>query len=116
AFRTMCRKLERSLASRMILVVDDFYDLGDYIAAALHQHPIADLHSESIDLVLVMQRGALDGCSADRHWTQSRERCEFAGSPNLYQDVYDLRGSRTRRVLIGDGPTRSFAGKAQLPP
>src|SRR5436309_537351 len=100
----------------MILVVDNLDDFGNYIAATLHQHPIADLHSEPINLVLVMQRRALHSRSADRYRTQCGQRSQLAGSSDLYEDVFDLSDTRTRCVLVGDSPTRGFAGKPKLPP
>src|SRR5690349_2320383 len=100
----------------MILVLDHFYYFGNHIAAAFDQHPVADLHTKTINLILIVQRGPLHRRSADRHWTQSSKRREFAGAADLHEDVLDLRDSRTRSVLVSNRPARSLAGESELPP
>ena len=116
AFRTMAGKLERARSAWVIFVRHDFDDLGDHIPAALHQHPIADLYSEPIDLVLIVQGGAFHRCPPDWDRPQRRKRREFAGAPDLNQDVFDLRDSRTSCVLVSNGPARRFSGETKLPP
>src|SRR5215469_2024518 len=116
AFRTVCRKLERPISARMILVVDDLNDLGNHVATALHQYPIADLHAESIYLVLVVQGGSLHSRPADRHRTQRSQWSQLSGPPDLHEDVFNLRDSRARCIFVSDRPARCLSGKAKLPP
>ena len=98
----------------MVFVFDHPSDFGDHVAAALDFHPVANLHAQALDFVHVVQSGAADRGSADGNRLQCRDRREFSGASDLHQDVFDLRDARARRVFVGDGPARGFAGVAQF--
>ena len=112
AHRAALRHVKLTMPAR--LVFQHLHDFGNYIAAALDQHPVADAHAQPIDLVHVVQRGAADRGAADRHGLEPCHRRQLAGAAHLHLDVFDLRLARMRGVLVGDGPARRFAGEAQL--
>jgi hypothetical protein len=47
-------------------------DFGDDVAGAFHYYLIADLETQALNLVLVMQRGAGDGDAPDFHGLETR--------------------------------------------
>ena len=112
AHRAALRHVKMTMPTR--LVFQHLHDFGNYVAAALDQHPVADAHSQPIDLVHVVQRGAADRGAADRHGLEPCHRSQLAGAAHLHLDVFNLRLTRMRGVLVGDRPARGFAGEAQL--
>ena len=100
----------------MIFVLNHLHDFRDYISTAFDQHPVPNLHAESFDLILVVQRGALNGGSPNGNGSQGRQGRQLACAPDLYKDLFDLRDRGPCRILVGDGPTRSFTSKSELPP
>jgi hypothetical protein len=114
AHRASLRHVERFVAAGMVFVFDHTRDLWDHVATAFDFHPIADFYSEAVDLVHVVQGGAADRGATDGNWLQRRHRREFAGSPDLDQNVFDFRDATTRSILVSDGPARSFSGVSQL--
>ena len=106
--------MEGLSAARVVLVLDHLRDFGNHVAAALHLHPVADLHAQALDFIHVVQGGVADRRAADRDRRQFRYRRELAGAAHLHADAFDLRDAGARRVFVGDGPARSLAGEAEL--
>src|SRR5215472_11420940 len=107
------RHLEGLVAARVILVVDDFNDFRNYVAAALDQDPISDFDPQALDLILVVQGSTADCGSADRNRLQRSDGGELPRAPHADQDVFDLGNPAARRVFVSDSPARRFSGKAQ---
>src|SRR5579864_1488082 len=64
---TLLRHVKRFVSARMIFIVEHTCDFGDHVAAALDFDPVADLHSQSLDLVHVVKGRAAHGRAADRN-------------------------------------------------
>src|SRR5262249_13293676 len=111
---TLLRHLEALAATRMLVIVNDARDLGDYIASTFDFHPVADLHAQALDLVHVVQSGPAYGCSADGNWFQLRNRRELARASDLNVNVFNLRDARASCILVRDCPPRGFAREAKL--
>ena len=92
----------------------DAHHLRDHVARTLHHHFIADLQSEPLDFIFVMQRGAGDRDAADFHRFQTRHRSERAGAAYLHLNGFDRGDGLARRVFVGDGPARRLGGVAEL--
>ncbi len=88
-------------------------DLGDHVARSLDQHPVADLQSEAIDLVEVVQGCARDRDSADPDRFQVRARGNRTGSANLDIHVLDERFGLLGERLGGNCPAGRLGGSAQ---
>src|SRR6266567_5380135 len=102
------------MAAGMVFVVQHTRDFGDYVAAALNFHPVANLHSQPLDLVHVVERSAAHCSATDGNRLQRRDRGEFAGASDLNENVLNLRDSRSRCVLVRNRPSRGFAGETKL--
>src|SRR5262249_23060031 len=88
-------------------------DLGNDIAPTLNFDPVADLHTQAVDLVHVVKRGAANGRPADGNWFQRCHGSQLSGPANLHKNVFDLSNSGSRGILVRDGPARSFAGETE---
>src|SRR5258708_6769668 len=88
ANRATLRHLELLVPTRMVFVFDDLDDFGDHVATALHHHPIADLHTQALDLIHVVQRRAAHRGPADRYRLEPGHRREFARPAYLHVDVF----------------------------
>src|SRR6266853_3096513 len=113
AFRTALRHVERFVAARMVFIVDDFNDFGNYVATALDHHPVADLYFQTINLILIVERGPRHRRAADGNGLERGHRSELAGAAHLDKNVFDPAGAAARGVLISNGPARGFSGEAE---
>src|SRR5215472_2240100 len=113
ADRAAFRHREPLVAAWMLLIIKDLYDLGNHVATAFHHDPIADLYTQALDLVHVVQRRPAHRSAADRHRFEPRYGSEFAGTSHLHADVFDSGHATARSVLVGDSPSRRFTGEAQ---
>src|SRR5207249_1303551 len=77
AHRAMLGYMKRLMSARMLFIVDHFDDLGNHIAAALHHDPVANHHAQSLNFILVVERGAGDGRPSDWDRLKSSDRSEF---------------------------------------
>ena len=59
----------------------------NHVAAAFHDHGIADLQPQPRDFVFVMERRARNRDSADHFGREVRDRRQRACSPHLHGDV-----------------------------
>ena len=91
----------------------DAHHFRNHVAAAFHQHTIADLDSQPLDFVFVVQRGARDGDAADVDGLQVRHRRQRAGAAHLHFDIFDHGLGLLRGEFEGDGPARRFGGPAE---
>ena len=55
----------------------------NHFAGALDQHGVANVQSQPLDLVHIVQRGAADGDAADLHRLEKRHRRQRARAPDL---------------------------------
>src|SRR5580704_13049071 len=108
------RHVERFVAAGMVFVFDYARDFGNHVAATFHFHPVADFYAEAVDLVHVVEGGATDRGATDGNWPERRYRREFAGAPDLHQNVFDRGDAPTRCIFVSDGPARGFAGVAEF--
>src|SRR5215467_12769468 len=106
AYRTVLWHDELSRAPRMLAIVNDARDLRDHVSAALDFDPVAYLHTQALDLVHVVQRGAAHGRASDGHRLQLRNWRELSGTPYLHVDVLNLRSSGTRSIFVRNRPAR----------
>jgi hypothetical protein len=113
AFRTFLREMENLLLSRP-LRGDHADDFGNDLARLLDQHGIADADVEPFDLILVVQRRALDRRAGQQHGIQLSHRGQRAGATHLDGDGVEFRFGLFRRILVGHPPSRSFRGDADL--
>ena len=51
--------------TRMVFIINHLRHFRNYIPAALHLHPVANLHAQALDLIHVVQRGISHRCAAD---------------------------------------------------
>src|SRR5260370_2858057 len=65
ALRAALRHAEGLFAARMVFVIQHAHNFGDYVSAALDHHPVANLYTQPIDLVLIVQCCPGDGGAAD---------------------------------------------------
>src|SRR5579871_3899554 len=114
AYGALLRHNELASAAGMIFVVDDLRDFRDHVAATLDLHPVADLYSQALDLIHVVQRGIADGCTADQYGRQHRDRSQFSRAAHLNPDIFQLSDAGTSRVFVGDCPARGFAGESKF--
>src|SRR5690349_21671689 len=114
AHRAALGHMERLVPARMVLVFHHLYDLRDYIAAALHLYPVADLDPEAFDLVHVVQRGPAHSRSADWNRLEMSDRSQLSRPSHLRNNVLDLRHGRACGVLVCDSPTGCLASKTEL--
>src|SRR5579883_3185184 len=121
--RHICFALDGSPADRAIVgqMVDllvagaaldhRFDDLGNHLAGALDQHPVADAQVFALDIALVVQGGPLDGYAANVDRFEQGPGIDRAGAPdidaNVEQTCCDLRGgilkSNRPAWIAGDG-------------
>ena len=73
----------------MLALLDHADHLGDDVAGALHQNPIAALHAQPLDLVFVVERRARNRDAADVHRLQPGPRRHRAGAADVYLDALD---------------------------
>ena len=111
AHRAMRGHLELVVAARMFLILHHFHHFRNHIAAAFHLDPVADLHSQPLDLIQVVQGGARNGRPANRNRLQRGNRRQLPGASHLHQDVFDLGYASTRCVFIRNRPPRSLSGE-----
>ena len=102
-----------SCAAWVIFVGDHFDDFGNYVAAALDHHPVADLHFQPIDFILVVKRGARYRCAADGNRLERGHRRQLACAAHLNKNVFNPAGAAARGVFVRNGPARSFTGEAK---
>ena len=92
---------------------DHLDDLGDHVARAAHEDPVAHAHVLAAQLLLVVQRGAAHGDAAHEDGLQVGHRGDGAGAADLHHDLLDLRLHLFGRELEGDGPARRLRDLAQ---
>ena len=96
------------------LVEDRAHDLRNHVARLVHDDSVALSHVFAADLVDVVQRGARNGGTGNRHRVELGDRREHTGAAhldaNFAQDGLLFLG----RELKGDGPARRAGGKAQV--
>jgi hypothetical protein len=66
ADRAAFREVEFLFAARVVLVLDDFDDLGDDVTAALDFDVVTNKETKALYLVGVVQGGTTDGGSANK--------------------------------------------------
>ena len=91
----------------------DPHDLGDDVAGALDDHPIAHTHVQPEHLVEVVKRRATDRRPADEHRREPCDRGEHAGTAHVDLDVQDGGRRLLRRELVRDRPARAPRNEAE---
>src|ERR1700751_5286205 len=100
-------------SSRMLLVPDDFNDLRDDVAASLDLDGVSDSYSQSVNLVGVVQSSARNRGPPDQYRRQDGDWGNLAGSTDLKVDVSQLCCCCAGGELVGNCPSRRFAGKSK---
>ena len=113
ALRAVGGEVEFPGAARVILVLDDFDDFGDDVAAALDFDVVADEEAEALDFVGVVEGGAADGGASDGNGSEDGDGRELAGAADLDADVFDLGDAGAGGEFVGDSPAWSAAGVAE---
>src|SRR5207253_11340872 len=113
SFRTTLRHVKSFVAARMVFIVDDLNHFGNHVAATFDHHPVADLHFQAINLILIMERGPRHGGAADGNGLERGHRGELAGAAHLHKNVFNPAGAAARSVLISNGPAWGFSGEAE---
>ena len=90
------------------------YDLRDHVARLVHDDGIALAHVFAADLVDVVQRGARDGRTGNRHRVELGDRREHTGAAHLDADFAQDGLLFLGRKLKGNGPARRAGSKAQV--
>ncbi len=86
---------------------------GDDVARLLDQDRIADPDIQVIDIVLVVQCGPANPRSGYLNGLEQGHGGQSPGPADLDLDVEDAGLLLFRRVLVGHGPARHLAGRAQ---
>src|SRR4029079_12025117 len=68
------------------LRLNDVQDFGNDLAALLNHYPVADLQSEALDFIFVVQSRARDGSTCKKDRLEVRHRRQCAGAPDLNDD------------------------------
>ena len=89
-------------------------DLRDHLAGAAHDDDVALADVLAVDVVEVVQRGALDGDAADADGGEHGVGVERAGAADADRDPFELGRGLLRGELPGDGPARFAADRAQV--
>ena len=89
-------------------------DVGDDLAGALDQHPVAGADILLGDVVEVVQGGVLDDHAVDLDRLQDGLGGQHTRAADLHLDVQQFRGDFARRELEGDGAARVLADEAQF--
>src|SRR5207249_216770 len=92
----------------------DFENVRNDFAGALDQDGVADLQTQTVDFVHIVECGTADSDAANLHGFEDRDRCERAGTPDLHANVVDDGGLLTSRIFVGNGPARSFRCESQF--
>ena len=93
---------------------DHFHDVRDDVPGALHDHRIADVQTQPLNFVHVVQRRPGNDDAADLNRLEHRHRRERACAAHLKQDVIYNRRFLARRIFICDGPPRRFRRETQF--
>src|SRR6185437_6384629 len=104
ANRAALRHLEMLVPARVLVVFNHLDDLGNHVPTALNHHPVADLYSEALDLIHVVQRGAAHRGAPDGYRLEPGDRRELPGASYLGLDVFHLRDPAARSVFVSSGP------------
>jgi len=67
-------------------------DFRNYVVAPAEEHTRADLDAFSLDVVVIVQRCALNGRAREFNGGQMRQRRELAGAPDFPGDILDDGG------------------------
>ena len=89
-------------------------DLGDHVAGAAHDHPVADANALPAHLEQVVQGRVRDRRSADEDRLELGHGRELAGAADLDLDRLERRRSFLRRVLLRHRPARLARLEAEL--
>ena len=111
AGRTDLRLLNLALALHVF--VHPAHDLRDDLIRATDPHLRADLHPLALDVLPVVQRGALDRGPGQLHRGDVGQGRELAGAADLPGHVLQGRGDLLRLELVGHRPAGELVRVAQ---
>ena len=89
------------------------YEFGNHIARLTHHNGVSDEHTLAFHFEWIVQGGSRHRRTRNIYGLQYGHWGHTAGAPHLHGDVKQFRIDFLRRVLVGDGPTRSTRGRAQ---
>ena len=114
AFRAACDELY-GLCDDGTLVDIHPHNLGDDLAAFLHIDIVADVQVETLDEVLVVQRGALHRGASQLHGFHVGNGGNGSRASYLIGHFIQPRTGPFGLELIGDGPSRRLGRESQVP-
>src|SRR5262249_19112377 len=94
-----------------------FYDLDDLrndLTALLDENIVADFHSETFDLVFVMQRGARDCRAGQQNGLELGDWSQGPYSSHLNGDVAQQGCGLAGGELVGNRPSRRLGSSTQF--
>ena len=86
----------------------NLHHLGNDLTSLLEHHGVAHADVLLINKILVVESGVSDGGSRQTHRFHHHFWCEYTCPANLNHNVQHPAGPALRRILIGNGPTRTF--------
>ena len=101
----------RYLAAAVIFRYSQYF--RDNVVAAPYKHAATFCQFLSFDVVVVVQRCAAYGCSAQFDRSDMRKRRDFARSSDVPLDFFERRGRFFRFEFVGNCPFREFIGIAE---
>ena len=101
------------LGLRRPLFLHDADHLGDHVAALLDHHQVADADVLALDLVGVVEGGALHRGARHRHRIEDGHRRDRPGAAHLQADLEEPGADLLGGELEGHGAARALAGAAE---
>lgn len=96
------------------LLQHDFLDFRDDFAGFVDADGVADADAETVDEVLVVERGALDARAAEADGVEDGRRRDAAGAADGELDGAQDGLFFFGRIFVGDGPAWDFARRAEF--
>src|SRR5438270_4175476 len=103
AFGTPLRHMKYLVAARMVFIGNNFHDFGNHVTAAFDHYPVADLHFQTINLILIVKRGSRHRGTPDGNGLERGYRRQLSGTTYLNKNVFNPSDAAARGILVRDG-------------